>query len=887
MKPRSDDALAAIVGKLALAIAMTVALVLPLGYHFVKYRDLTGYLTLMAAVKADSISSGLSSLYPESWTYRENRMSELLSAEPINLENESVSVRDASDRVLLRVGDAPAPPVLRRSHPVHDSGRVVGRVEVERSLRGVYLETAIAALLGLLLGGAVFVTLRVLPLRALRRVTGALVQNAARLEKTLNVLSESEESYRRLFEFSHDGMLIHTQGKIVLVNSMCLKLFGATCPEQLVGKPVIELFHPDHRDRVSESWQTSTEDRSAPGAECRVVTLERKVLEVELAALPFMYQGEPSIQVVMRDVSERKKAQERLSYLAQYDSLTDLANRGLFRDRLEFTLAHARRSGKAAAVLFIDLDRFKDVNDTLGHAIGDKLLLQFAKRLKACMRGDDTVGRFGGDEFGVILVDLAKAEDAALVAQKIVESLARPFDLDGNRIFVSASIGITLFPADAADAETLSMNADAAMYRAKELGRNGYQFFMPEMNERAMQRMQMEAAMRLALDQGEFVLYYQPKVAIASGAICGAEALLRWKHPQRGLVSPAEFIPVLEDSGLIVPVGQWVLREACRQIHAWRQAGLAVPPIAVNLSARQFEQKDLEQSIRGILEQAGVEPVLLQLEITESLLMGDPKGAERILRGLKEAGIGLSIDDFGTGYSSLAYLKRFPLDALKIDRAFVKDIVTDPDDAAIVLAMISLAHSLGLKVVAEGVEDEAQLNLLALHFCDELQGFYFSRPLPAAELATMLREGRRLMRSKDWASAKPAVLLLDDNETDLSLLKHALRSEDFEVLTASSAQKAFLLLATHPVGVVVADLRMPGMDGGEFLGKVRKLYPNALRVAISGSVETKTVASAVNEAGIHKFLSKNWDSERLRAEVREVYQRATAGFLPMAARETT
>lgn len=605
---------------------------------------------------------------------------------------------------------------------------------------------------------------------------------AAERAKAVSALSESEERYRKLFDLSPDGMLIISEGKIVQVNSMCMKMLGASAPETLIGKPALDIFHSDCRERVTERMrQMQQENGPLPTQERKLVMLDGAALDVEVAASPFTHQGKPSVQVVMRDITERKKANERLNYLAQYDSLTGLPNRSLFQDRLEHTLAQAKRSGQSAAMLFIDLDRFKIVNDTLGHAIGDKLLQQVAARLGECTRADDTVGRLGGDEFGVILLDLAKPDDAAVVAQKINDTLARQFDLDGNGTFITASIGITLYPADATDPGTLRMNADAAMYRAKEMGRNTYQFFTQEMNDRAMQRMQMEAAMRRALERSEFVLHYQPKVDLATGTISGIEALLRWAHPETGLVMPAEFIPVLEETGLIIPVGEWVTREACRQIGAWQQAGLKVPPIAVNLSARQFQQKNLEGIVRDILRESGVRAPLLEFEITESMLMNDPDAAVRTLVGLKKAGVTIAVDDFGTGYSSLAYLKRFPLDALKIDRAFITDIVTDPDDAAITLAIISLAHSMKLKVVAEGVETEAQLNFLALHSCDEMQGYYFSRPVAAEELEAMLREGRRLTRSQSSIQAKPPVLRLADNEHgDLLVLDNAQRSEEFE-----------------------------------------------------------------------------------------------------------
>ena len=454
-----------------------------------------------------------------------------------------------------------------------------------------------------------------------------------------------------------------------------------------------------------------------------------------------------SVANILAVAIERRSAEERLERLAQFDSLTGLPNRHLFHDRLLKTVAHARRSGEPMAVLFIDLDHFKLVNDTQGHSAGDKLLKEAAARLSQCVRSGDTVGRFGGDEFGAIVSELGKPGDAGVVAQKVLDALAQPFKLDAYDTYVSASIGITLFPADGDNPEALVMNADTAMYRAKEQGRNTYQYFTREMNERALARVQMEAALRRAIDHKEFLLHYQPKVDLQSRLICGFEALLRWRHPdpEKGLVLPGEFVSVLEDTGLIVPVGEWVLREVCGQIQAWQREGLAVKPVTVNVSARQFQQKDFESIVRHILREAGIDPSLLQFELTESLLMSDPEGAARTLRGLKDSGVKISVDDFGTGYSSLAYLKRFPIDALKIDYSFVRDITTDPEDAMITLAIIGLAHSLKLKVVAEGVETQEQLELLAANGCDEIQGHLFSVPDTAEKCAKMLKENRSLV----------------------------------------------------------------------------------------------------------------------------------------------
>ena len=435
---------------------------------------------------------------------------------------------------------------------------------------------------------------------------------------------------------------------------------------------------------------------------------------------------------------QRIESESRLAYLAQFDSLTGLPNRALLADRFSQMIEIARRHGSALSVLFVDLDEFKMVNDSLGHAGGDELLKEVAVRLQACVRPGDTVARISGDEFAVVLADMARTEDAALVAQKIIDRLGAGFDIHGHEAFVTASIGIAAYPGDGADAETLIGAADAAMYRAKQAGRNAFQFFTADINQRTRARAQLGNELRRALEREEFVLFYQPKIDLASGALRGAEALLRWKHPERGLVAPGQFIPVLEETGLIVPVGEWVLRKACADLKAWQAAGLAPGPVAVNLSARQFRLQDLHARIAGIVREAGVDPALVELEITESQLMQDPDHAIRVMRALREAGMRIAIDDFGTGYSSLSYLTRFPVGALKIDRSFVADVNDDAQDAAIVRTIIEMAHTLGFTVVAEGIETEAQARYLREHGCEQAQGYLFARPMPADELAQRL-----------------------------------------------------------------------------------------------------------------------------------------------------
>jgi len=443
---------------------------------------------------------------------------------------------------------------------------------------------------------------------------------------------------------------------------------------------------------------------------------------------------------ILATAVEREDARNRLTWLAQFDALTGLPNRHRLGSCLEEAIAHAAAGGQRAGVMFIDLDRFKSVNDMLGHSVGDELLAQAGARLQDCVGAGDVVARLGGDEFAVVLPRLDAAIEAEAIARRIVEALSQPFVLQGQQLFVSASVGIAAYPDDGVDAATLLKSADTAMYSAKQNGRNNYQFYLAEMNANAALRLQTEHQLHLALERGEFELHYQPKVKLASGAVSGFEALLRWRHPERGLVAPYEFISILEETGLILPVGEWVIAQVCRQLRAWSALYASVPPVAINLSARQLGHAGLPETVRAIVEAAGVDPCLLEFELTESMLMLDPEAAVRILTDLKRQGMRLSVDDFGTGYSSLAYLKRFPLDALKIDRTFVRDLPGDSDDAAITKAVISLAHSLNLKVVAEGVETIGHLDALRAYGCDEIQGYYIGRPVPAAECAPLLQQ---------------------------------------------------------------------------------------------------------------------------------------------------
>jgi len=594
------------------------------------------------------------------------------------------------------------------------------------------------------------------PDEALLQVSGAIsaqIGQFIRRKQAEESLQENELQLRAMFENADVGIAMTG------VDMGYLRVNDKYC--DIVGYARDELL----RMRASEvNLESNVEamrgDRErmmsgeSPGmtVEKQLVRADGSLVWVSLAtSLVRAADGAPRYFIaVIQDISENKRAAEALKQseeqfrvLAHYDILTALPNRALFYDRLSQALAQARRNRWWLAVMFIDVDRFKHVNDTFGHSAGDQLLKQVSVRLSECVRSDDTVGRLSGDEFAIVLSHLSAPVDAATVAKKIVDELNRPFQLEGTELFVTVSIGVTVFPTDTVDQDTLIRNADVAMYRAKDRGRNNYQFYTPEMNRRTREMLNMEGELRRALERDEFVLHYQPKVSLADGRVTGVEALLRWRHPERGLVPPSEFIPLLEETGLVVQAGAWVLRAVCRQLAEWRDSGLRLVPIAVNLSARQFLAPDLGESIKHILELNGLAPSLLEVEITESAIMGDTEEANRTLEYLEALGVKSAIDDFGTGYSSLGYLKRFPLGALKVDRSFVSDITTDPDDAHITQAVISMAHSLGLKVIAEGVETEEQLAFLLRYECNEVQGYLFSRPLPAEECAAAIAGERR------------------------------------------------------------------------------------------------------------------------------------------------
>jgi diguanylate cyclase (GGDEF)-like protein/PAS domain S-box-containing protein len=575
-----------------------------------------------------------------------------------------------------------------------------------------------------------------------------------KLSRTVNELEKAGEQLQlaaQVFESSRDAITItDSKGIIIAVNEAFTAITGYPAAEVIGKNPGVLRSGRHDAEYYRAMWASILENGFWQGE----IWNKRKNGEIypewlKITAVKNQSRNTANYIAVFSDITDEIKTAERIQHLAYYDPLTNLPNRALLSDRLDLAIAHAKRAGCKCAVLFLDMDRFKNINDALGHSIGDQLLKSVAIRLKECVREVDTVARMGGDEFIVILDGMAETGSIMPVARKMLHSLSQPYEVEGHSIRATPSIGISVYPDDGTDHESLIMNADSAMYHAKENGRNDFRFFTPDMKMRVEEKLFIESDLRKALELGQFVLYYQPQVDIRTGHIVGAEALIRWNHPVAGLISPAKFIPVAEESGLIVPLGEWILDEACRQNLAWQKAGLPPISIAVNLSAVQFRQQNLCRLINDTLKSTGLEPHYLELELTEGLVMSNTDSAVETLNCFKEMGVRISIDDFGTGYSSLSYLKHFPIDYLKIDQSFVRDITTNPDDAAITTAIINMAQGLNLKTIAEGVETAEQLTFLRLHSCDVVQGYYFSKPAPAAEFADILQMSY-LSRSVAW-----------------------------------------------------------------------------------------------------------------------------------------
>ncbi len=684
----------------------------------------------------------------------------------------------------------------------------------------------------------------------------------------------------RALEAAHEGIMITDAGRpdhpLVYANPAFTAITGYGF-EEVKGRS-LSLLQGEERDQTGIVQLRELVRRGETG----VVTLRNYRKdgtafwnELHLAPVPDEGGRISHYVGVMNDISERIAFEKELELRAHRDELTGLANRVLLKVSLEQVIAQARRNEDVAAVLFVDLDNFKLINDALGHTVGDHLLKEVAHRLHRQVRESDIVSRLGGDEFAVVLARPELGEEAEEVAGRILEAVAKPIRVDGHELFVTASAGAALFPRDGADGEALLSKADAAMYRAKALGRNRFQYWSETMNERMGERLELLGQLRQAVERNELRLHYQPQVSLPDGRLCGVEALVRWQHPQLGLVPPMKFIPLAEESGLIEPIGEWVLFEACRQAAAWDAAGHAPLRMSVNLSARQFANPHLDRLVRSILDGSGLAPERLELELTETALMADPEQSLLRVEAIRKLKVQLALDDFGTGYSSLAYLKRFNFDRLKIDRSFVADVIRDPEDAAIVRTVIAMARMLDIQTVAEGAEQAETVSWLGRQGCDELQGYFVSRPLPAAELerAFLGRDRVEEVGALFGEEERRTVLLLDDEDNVLNALARTLRPHGWRVLATSDPDEAFALMARHAVQVVVSDQRMPAMSGTEFLGRVKDLYPDSIRIVLSGHSDLDSVIGAVNRGAVWKYLGKPWEDAELVRILQQAFER--------------
>ncbi len=653
---------------------------------------------------------------------------------------------------------------------------------------------------------------------------------------------------------------------VVYANARFAEISGLD-PTRLRGMPLFDALQgiddEGDQERLQSALRRGETEMRTVG--CRRPEGSRYWAEITLTPVREPHGHVTHYLVTLSDVTREIDYQRELEDLATLDTLTGLPNRRLLNDRLDHALAHARRHRGTVAVMIHDIDTFREVNDAHGHAVGDQLISEVGTRLLHALRQEDTVAHPGADEFVSVLPGVDEGTTLDSVMNKLSAAIAHPFGVAGHSFSVTFSTGVAVFPEDGEDPEALLRHADLALRAAKKKGAGTYIRYQKEMGAARSSQLQMKADLEQAVERDELRLVYQPKVDLESGRLVGAEALLRWQHPKDGLVPPFRFIPLAEETGLILPIGDWIFTEVCRQIRAWAEAGLQPLPVAINLSARQFALPDLPARIDAALSAHALEPRLIELELTESLLMDSPERAARMLEELHDSGYKLSIDDFGTGYSSLSYLRRFPIDVVKIDRSFVTNITTETGDAAIALATLSMAHSLGCRVVAEGVETLEQLLFLRHHRCDQMQGYYVSPPVPPDAFAAFLTRDEVLdFTVLDPGTTQRSVLVVEDETDVAAALSRVLQKIGLEVICASSGEESLDLLARRRVDIVLSDQRMPGMSGTELLQRVKELYPETVRMIISGYGDLETVVKAFNTGAVHKFLTKPWDNDRLQ-----------------------
>lgn len=740
---------------MGLIVALTTAISGPAGYLFVGYMNQARIVAVSAQHNAEKFSRYIAS-NPEVWKREPSRLLEMFDLAPYGHDPMHQRVVDAGGVTVINDGKSASWPTLTRVETIRVAGEEVAWLEMQLSLRPLLGEVGLVALFAFALGFAVYFAVRVLPMKALDRAFGELEasNNAfASLNGELarqNALLQQREEELKLKNMRFDAALNHmSQGlcmfdgekRLVVANQRYARMYGLDDDLVRPGTAFADIIKHriDNGVYAGAHPEDYIRERLAAVVEGKASTKIQELTDGRVVAIAHRPIADGGWVATHEDITERRQIQDRIAHMAHHDALTDLANRVLLKERMEHALSSVRR-GENLAVLCLDLDRFKCINDSLGHPVGDELLKGVADRLRGCVRECDTIARLGGDEFAILQSSKDQPRDATVLAHRICQVIAAPFELNDHQVVVDASIGIAVAPGDGDDADQLLKNADLALYRAKGEGRSTYRFFEPEMDARMKERRTLETDLRRALTQGEFELYYQPLVNLEHNQVSGFEALLRWHHPTRGMVSPADFIPIAEEIGLIIPLGEWVLRQACAEAAQWPDD----IKVAVNLSPNQFKSKNLVQIVVSALASSGLSARRLELEITESVLLHDNDATLTRLHQLRDLGVRISMDDFGTGYSSLSYLRSFPFDKIKIDRSFVNDLAHGDDAVAIVRAVASLASKLGMATTAEGVETEEQLARIRQEGCTEMQGYLFSPPRPAGEVSKLYLERLKL-----------------------------------------------------------------------------------------------------------------------------------------------
>lgn len=709
-------------------------------------------------------------------------------------------------------------------------------------------------------------------------LVGYLILQRHQIMAFVKTLSHREEHVEVAMKTVSDGIIITDKlGRVEFMNPNAEALTGYLL-KNVRGLPLHDVMLV--QDATGEAYpidlvmkaQASDQRLDLPDQHF-LQQRDGSLMPVRAHARPFLDESQRVTGVVIAFDENKPTSQDAKD--AVIDELTQLPNLTLLYDRLGHAITNANRNKRLLGVLYLDLDELNKINGVYGHERTDQILKEIASRLTSRGRTGDTVARVGDDEFIVVLENLESTDPIASVATSLLDVIHRPCLVDGEEIVVEGSIGISVYPKDGMDAKSLKEHAFTAMKRAKKNKRqgntSGFYFYSTKMNDWALDRLLSEKDLRNALSSRAFELYYQPRIDSHTGHIVAVEALIRWHRSGEGMILPNSFIPLAERNGLITEIGSWVLGAATEQMRQWKMAGLDLPRMAVNLSPRQFMQHDLLDMITRFIDRAGIEPHLFELEITENTLVRDADRCIEILKEFRALGGIVSIDDFGTGYSSLSYLKNFPVDMLKIDKVFTRDITSEPDHAAITMAVISMAHNLNLRVVAEGVENEAQLKFLRHKGCDELQGFYFNEPVPAQEMTQMLEDKRHLAFDEILDIASTTVLMVDDDPDVLTKMEHGLRNEGYRILLANSADEALNLLASHSIGVVLSDELMPGMPGSELLRVVRNLYPNTVRMLLSANADRDAIIKAINTGAIFKFMAKPIDPNELKFNLRDAF----------------